>query len=170
VLVVLGLVASLVLASPPVLNRLLGFGLRLLRRPPLDTSLSARGLLEAVGLAASSWLLQGAGAYALAAPLLGPGGSRAHLLALTVGGYAIASAAGVLVIIAPAGLGVREPALLAALTSELTTANALVVALVIRLLVTVADLGTGTALAMIPARRRAIEDPASLAERGDGSG
>lgn len=170
VLVVLGLVASLVVASPPVLNRLITLGLRLLRRPPLTEPLSGRGLAESVAVAALSWLLQGLAVYVLAVPLLTPGGSHAHLLVLTVGSYAIASALGVLVIIAPAGIGVREPVLLAAITSELTTANALVVALVIRLLVTVADLGTGAVLALLPVLHRSRATTAALWGRNGRSG
>ena len=58
-------------------------------------------------------------------------------------------------LIAPAGLGVREPALLAALTVELSTGAALVVVLAVRLAVTLADLVTGTLLALLPGSRAA---------------
>jgi uncharacterized membrane protein YbhN (UPF0104 family) len=153
IVVIAGLVLSLFAASPPVLNRFLSLGLRLLRRPPLEHPLSARGLLAALGFAVASWALQGLAVYVFALPLLGGDGSPARLLALAVGGYAVASAAGIIVIIAPAGLGVREPALLAALSSEVATGSALVVVLVIRLAVTVADLLTGGVLAMLPSGR-----------------
>jgi uncharacterized membrane protein YbhN (UPF0104 family)/SAM-dependent methyltransferase len=147
-----GLAVSLVVASPPVLNRLLALGLRLLRRPPLESPFSGRGLGVALGYAAAGWVLQGVGVYALALSLTGPTG---RLLALCVGGYAVASAAGIVVLIAPAGLGVREPALVAALAGVVPTGGALVVALVVRLLVTIADLGTGALLAIIPRPGRA---------------
>ena len=165
-LVLGGLVLGLIVASPPVLNRILGRGLALFRRSPLEKPLSSRGLAVAIGYSASSWLLQGLASYALALPLLEEGSSPARLAALTVGGYAVASAAGIAVLIAPAGLGVREPALLAALTLELSTGGALVVVLAIRLVVTVADLGTGCLLALLPGGRGRRDIPYAADEAG----
>jgi uncharacterized membrane protein YbhN (UPF0104 family) len=153
VLVLVGLLLSLVVASPPVLNRILALGLRILRRPPMERPFSTRGLSSALGYAVGSWVLQGLAVYVLAVSLAPDADSAVPLLALSVGGYAIASAAGIVVLIAPAGLGVREPALLAALTSELNAGSALVVVLVIRLVMTVADLGTGALMALLPIGR-----------------
>jgi uncharacterized membrane protein YbhN (UPF0104 family) len=86
------------------------------------------------------------------------GGNSPHVLLISLGAYAAASAAGILVIVAPAGLGVREPVLVAALASEVSAGRALVVALVVRLLASVADLGTGTFWALLP-RTRTPREP-----------
>jgi uncharacterized membrane protein YbhN (UPF0104 family)/SAM-dependent methyltransferase len=149
-LVIAGLVVSLAIASPPVLNRLLAGGLRLLRRAPMETALTARGLATATGYAVASWVTQGLAVYALALSL----GSGAVLLPLSLGSYAAASALGIAVIIAPAGLGVREPAIVAALAGQLGAGGALVVALAIRLALTIADLCTGAVLAALPTQRK----------------
>ncbi len=148
-LVIAGLLLSLIIASPPVLNRLMAWGLRVLRRPPMDHPLTTRGLLVAGGLAALGWVAQGLAAYAFAISL----GGGWKLLPLSVGGYAAASALGIVVIIAPAGLGVREPALVAVLGGTIGTSGALVVALLLRLTVTIADLGTGAIFAALPKER-----------------
>jgi hypothetical protein len=165
-LVLAGLVLGLVVASPAVLNRLLTRGLRLLRRPPLEHPLSARGLVVSTACAVLGWVLQGLAVFALALPLLDDGGNPARLAALAVGGYAVAAAAGIVVLIAPAGLGVREPALLAALTVELSTGAALVVVLAVRLAVTLADLVAGLVLALLPggAASAPAPRPAELTE------
>lgn len=147
--VIAGLLVSLVVASPPVLNRLLAWGLRMLRRPPMDHPLTTRGLLVAGGLAALGWVAQGLAAYSFALSL----GGGFKLLPLSVGGYAAASALGIVVIIAPAGLGVREPAFVAVLGGRIGTGGALVVALLVRLTVTIADLGTGAIFAALPKER-----------------
>lgn len=147
--VIAGLIFSLIVASPPVLNRLLAWGLRVLHRPPMEHPLTTRGLLVAGGLAALGWVAQGLAAYSFAISL----GTGWKLLPLSVGGYAAASALGIVVIIAPAGLGVREPALVAVLGGTIGTSGALVVALLLRLTVTVADLGTGAIFAALPKER-----------------
>lgn len=147
--VIAGLVVSLVVASPPVLNRVLAWGLRVLRRPPMDSPLTPRGLLIAGGYAALGWVVQGLAVYSFALSL----GGGLKLLPLSIGGYAAASALGIVVIIAPAGLGVREPALVAVLGGTIGTGGALVVALLVRLTVTVADLGTGAIFAALPKER-----------------
>jgi len=140
VALLVGLGVSLVVASPPVLNQVVGLGLRLLRRPPLDTALTTRTVLVVLLLSAASWLLQGLALYALAASLAG-GGWR--LLALCIGATATASALGILVVFAPAGIGVRDPVLIAALSSLMEPGTALLAALSVRLLLSVADLAVG---------------------------
>jgi len=162
VVLLAGLAVSLVVASPPVLNRVVGVGLRLLRRPPLDTALTASTVLASLVLSAGSWLLQGLALYALASGLAGDGW---RLLALCVGATATASALGILVVIAPAGIGVRDPALVAALSGVLDPGEALVAAIGVRLVLSVADLvvGFGTGLlggvarAAIPAPETVVE-------------
>jgi uncharacterized membrane protein YbhN (UPF0104 family) len=138
----------MIVLAPPVLSRLLGFAFRLLRRPPLTDPLTTRAVLSGAG-----WLLVSFGCYGVATFLLArdlaPAVGGPRLLALSVGAYALAWTAGFLVLVVPAGAGVREGVLLLALAPALTHEAALVLAVVARLLATVADLvwaGIGVAL------------------------
>ncbi|PFG44322.1 2-polyprenyl-3-methyl-5-hydroxy-6-metoxy-1,4-benzoquinol methylase [Isoptericola jiangsuensis] len=134
-----------VLLLPPVLNRLLALAFRLARRSPL-TPLSWRGLAAAAGWAVAGWVCAGAQVWLLATGLGMP--ADAANLALTVGGYALAWTVGFLVVVVPAGAGAREIVLLAVLAGLLPDAEVLLVVLVSRVLVTLADLlyaGVGAA-------------------------
>jgi uncharacterized membrane protein YbhN (UPF0104 family) len=140
--------AFVLLLCPPVLRRLLALAFRLLRRPAMTEPVPARAVLAGAG-----WLLVSFGCYGVATFLLARdlgatvGGPR--LLALAVGGYALSWTAGFLVLVLPAGLGVREAVLVLALAPALARDPALVLALVSRLFATVADLvwaGVGVAL------------------------
>ena len=62
------------------------------------------------------------------------------LTLLSLGGYALAWTVGFLVVVAPAGGGAREVALVVALAPVLDRAGAVAVALVSRVLMTVGDL------------------------------
>ena len=132
---------GLVLLAPPVLSRLVAVVLRLLRRDPLERPLTWRGTGAALGWALLMWA-----AYGLHLLLLvrtqdvapGPG-----LVALSTGAYALAWTAGFLVVVAPAGAGVREAALVLALSPVLDRAPALALAVLSRVLMTLGDLVWG---------------------------
>jgi uncharacterized membrane protein YbhN (UPF0104 family) len=126
-----------VLLLPPVLNRLLAAAFRLARRSPL-TALSWRGLGAAAGWAVAGWVCAGGQVWLLATGLGMP--ADVSNLALTVGGYALAWTVGFLVVVVPAGAGAREIVLLAVLAGLLPDAEVLLVVLVSRVLVTLADL------------------------------
>jgi len=130
--------AVVVLLLPPVLNRLLAAALRLARRPALEHPLSWGGLGAAAGWAAAGWVLAGVQVWLLATGL--GMASDVRTLALAVGGYALAWMVGFLVVVVPAGAGARELVLLAVLTGVLPHAEVLLVVLVSRVLVTLADL------------------------------
>jgi uncharacterized membrane protein YbhN (UPF0104 family) len=68
------------------------------------------------------------------------------------GGFAVAWCAGFLLVVAPAGAGVREAALVLVLGGTLARPQAWVVALVSRLLFVVGDLGWG-GVALLAGRR-----------------
>jgi hypothetical protein len=141
----------LLVAAPPVLNRLLGLVMRLARRPPLPAPMSAGGILRAAGWALVSWLAYGAHVWVLAGQLT-PAGPL--LLARATGAFAAAWCAGFLLVVVPAGAGVREAALVLLLSGALTRPEATVVAVVSRLLFVVGDLGWA-AVALPAGRRRA---------------
>ncbi|MEG3614335.1 class I SAM-dependent methyltransferase [Isoptericola haloaureus] len=130
--------AVVVLLLPPVLNRLLAAALRWARRPALEHPLSWRGLGAAAGWAVAGWLLAGLQVWLLATGL--GMASDVRTLALAVGGYALAWTVGFLVVVVPAGAGARELVLLAVLTGALPHAEVLLVVLVSRVLITLADL------------------------------
>jgi uncharacterized membrane protein YbhN (UPF0104 family) len=70
------------------------------------------------------------------------------LLLLCLGGYALAWTVGFLVLVAPAGGGAREAALVVALAPVLDRPGALAVALLSRALMTIGDLVYGVAAAV----------------------
>jgi glycosyltransferase 2 family protein len=150
---------------PAVLGRLLDRGLRLLGRDPLERWTSLRGTAAATGWALLAWFFAGLQVWLLAVPLGAPPTWRT--LALAIGGYALAWAVGLVVLVAPAGAGARELALAAVLTAVLDRGAVVVVVLLSRVLFTAADLalaGLGFA-----AGRRDLSTPAAPASPSRGT-
>ncbi len=135
---------------PPVLTRLVTVLLRVLKRDALERPLSRRGVGAALGWALGMWAAYGVHLWLLVRPQDTQG--RADLLLLSVGAYALAWTAGFLFVIAPAGAGVREVALIAALAPVLDEAAALAVAVLSRVLMTLGDLLWGAAGAALRPR------------------
>ncbi len=129
---------ALVLFAPPVLTRLLNLALRLLRRQPLEHAFTWVGTLRAVGWMAVMWLFMSLHVWLLC---IGLGARPGAALLPAIGGYAAAWSAGFLVVVAPAGAGVRETLLTVTLSAALPggVAAALTLALISRLLATAAD-------------------------------
>jgi hypothetical protein len=125
---------GVVLLVPRVFERVSTVGLRLLRRQPLDQGLSGRGIAVAMAWALLQWAVWG---YAVSALADGPS------VALCVGAYAFAWVTGLVVLVAPAGAGVREGAFVLLLGTSIGNASALGVALLLRLLSTLSDLFWG---------------------------
>jgi hypothetical protein len=124
-----------VLVWPALLNRLIAWGLRVLRREPLEETLSTRAILTTVGLYALAWVLFGVHILVLA--LAVGGGTGVTLASLT--GYALAGSLGMLTVILPAGLGARDGILAIVLASAMPLSAGTAVALVSRFVVTVVD-------------------------------
>lgn len=116
---------------PRVVTWALNVALRLARRPLLDRPVPPRAMAAAV-----AWTLLGWACFSVHLWLVAPSGS----VALAGGAYALAYVVGFLVIFAPGGLGAREAALVLALAPAVGQAEALVVALASRAVLTVADL------------------------------
>ncbi len=135
--------------SAALLNRVVERGLSILRRPALPRRLSSRVLYGSQLLVMVAWLAYGLHIWLLARAL-GPVGAS-DLVPIT-GGYALAMTVGMLVVLAPAGAGVREAVLALTLAPALGTEAALAVVLVSRLLVTGVDLVTG-AVGSVSVRR-----------------
>jgi hypothetical protein len=151
-----------VLLYPPVLNRLLGVGLRLSRRPPLPAALSTAGIGRAAAWTMLAWVLYGVHLWVLGLDI-GAGGGEL-LLESTVA-FAAAWSVGFLAVFAPAGAGVREALLILALGTTMSVGQATVVALASRLLLSAGDVTWG--LASLALRPRPL-DPARPAPVGAG--
>jgi glycosyltransferase 2 family protein len=148
---VLVLPLAILVAAPPVLNRLIALALRAARRPPLPAPLSFGGILLVAGWSIAAWVLYGVQVFVLARQLGADGGWL--LLLQCTGAFAVAFASGPLLLVVPAGAGVREAALLLLLGPTITAPRAAVVAVVSRLLFIVGDLAWG-GVAVLAARRR----------------
>jgi glycosyltransferase 2 family protein len=158
---------ALVLLSPPVLNRLFGLLLRMLRRAPLQQGLSVRGLSRTMGWALAGWACNGLMTYVLLRRLAGP--SNGAVL-VSVGGYALSWVAGFVAVFAPAGAGVREAVMVAVLSTRTTAATALTVALVTRALAVVGDAVTGAGAAALIGRRRVQQLRAGASQQAQAAG
>jgi hypothetical protein len=134
--VVLAGLGLAILARPGLLNRLLATMLRLLRRPPLAGEISSRALLRSGACLLGAWLMFGASVWLLAMDV---GGDPLMSLRVAIPGYALSFTAGLLFILAPAGVGVRDALLVVVLAPVIGLASATAVAVVARLLATVAD-------------------------------
>jgi glycosyltransferase 2 family protein len=149
----------LVLLHPRVLNRLLSLLLRLAKQPALERPLTGRAMTGCLAWAFGSWIFFGLQIWFLATRLGAPEGKTALL---AVGGFAFAWSVGFLVVFAPAGAGVREVLLVAALGPVLGTGAATAVALVSRVLMTAGDLLTaGSAAAVSRRTSRALPGESS---------
>lgn len=136
-LVFLALPVAVVALWPPVLNALLDRALPLLRRPPLGVRLTGRAITRVALLSGLANVLLGAQAALLAADL---GAQGAAVLPVAIGAFTLANVAGLLALPLPAGAGVREVVLVAALSPVLPLPTAVVLAVVSRALLTAADL------------------------------
>jgi uncharacterized membrane protein YbhN (UPF0104 family) len=153
-LIVLLLAALCIVLVPPVLNRLIRFGFKLLKRPEPETQLTFAGLALSTLLSLIAWIVAGAQIWILALGL----GMKPDFggLLLSVGAYALAWVVGFLVIFVPAGTGVRESILGLFFAGVLSSGGILATVLVSRIAMTIADLlvaGLGFLLVALGRRR-----------------
>jgi len=126
-----------ILLMPPVVAWWSGLAFRVLRRPGEAVHLSWGVLLRLTLLHVVSWLLLGLHFGALVSGL-DPEVPSAWLL--SIGVFALAWVAGFLVIIAPAGAGIREAALVFGFSAVLPGGAVLTVAVLSRVIFVLADL------------------------------
>lgn len=127
---------------PGVLNAVLGKALALARRPAMERALDGGDVLRATALLLSSSALFGLQLWLLVRDVATDGSLG---LPSATGAYAMAATLGFLAVLAPAGAGVREVVLVLALSPVLAAGQATGVAVVSRVLMTVADLVLGVA-------------------------
>jgi glycosyltransferase 2 family protein len=145
----------LVLLVPRVINTLLTRALRLLRRGPLDVPIAGTDIVRGSLWTLVYFVVQGSHVWVLA---MGLGADPVASFPVAIGGFAIAFALGPLLVVLPAGAGVREAVLVLLLATVLPTTDAVAVALTSRGLLMVTDgLFAGVsaaAAARAPAPRR----------------
>ena len=150
---------ALVALYPPLTSYLLNRLLALARRPPLERQLSMAGMAKAVAWSLLGWGFFSIHSWLLVADLTGKGVS---VLPIAAGAYALAWAVGFVLIPFPGGVGPRELAFIAALAPVMPRGSAIVVAVVSRLVLTIADLAwAALAFALGRGQRAAPTDPAA---------
>ena len=128
--------ALVVLLLPPVVAWWSALAFRLLRRPATPVQLTYPVLIRATVLLLVSWVLLGLHFGAL---VQGLGGSGASLWLMSIGVFALAWVAGFLILVAPAGAGIREAALVLGFAAVLPAGAVLTVAVLSRFLLVAAD-------------------------------
>jgi len=151
-------VPALIALYPPLTNYVLNRLLRLARRPPLERQLSMAGMAKAVAWSLLGWGFFSIHSWLLVADLTGKGVS---VLPIAAGAYALAWSVGFVLIPFPGGVGPRELAFIAALAPVMPRGSAIVVAVISRLVLTVADLAwAALAFALGRGMRTAASIPA----------
>jgi uncharacterized membrane protein YbhN (UPF0104 family) len=142
---------ALVTLSPSLVTWLINRVLVLVRREPLEHPLSRPGVAKAVGWLLLMWVGLGTPVLLLGLDL---GGDLAELWPAALGGFAAAWVAGFVVFVAPAGVGPREYVLVVVLQAVLPggAAAALGLSVVVRLVMTAADLVLAGLAVLIPVR------------------
>ncbi|GAA3526345.1 lysylphosphatidylglycerol synthase transmembrane domain-containing protein [Nonomuraea rosea] len=150
----------IVCLHPKVLTWGLNLALRIARKEPLETVLPGRTVVVAVVWTALGWFVYGLHIWLLA--------GRWDLYLVATGAYAFAWATGILTVVVPAGVGVREGALVLVLGPVVGTPVALAVAIVSRLAFTLAD-ATAAGISFLLARQTVSSAPAYADQNGSGS-
>ena len=129
----------LVAMLPRVLTMMMDFALRVVGQARFITPLGARDVLVPSAWLLLTWTAFGLALFVVAEPLVEQTG-LVQLIGISTGAFALAWAVGVLVVPAPAGVGVREVALYLALAPLLGATEATSVAILTRVLHTAVDL------------------------------
>jgi hypothetical protein len=137
---VLVLPALLACLHPRIVPRVLDGILALAGRERLEIEVRPAALIEAAVWAIVAWILLGLHLVILLAAL---GESGADMVVTGIGAMALGWAAGLLVVFAPAGLGVRDSILVAAFAGMVGGGPALAVAVASRVLLLLSDLVLG---------------------------
>jgi glycosyltransferase 2 family protein len=146
-----------------------GTAFRILRRPGEPIRLSWAVLVRSIVLLLISWVALGLHFGVL---VQGLGATHTSLWLLGIGVFALAWVAGFLIVIAPAGAGVREAALVLGFVGMLPAPQVLTVAVLSRVLLVVVDVllaGVFTATARFGRHGRAAPAPAT-GDSGAGGG
>lgn len=142
------------LIRPDLVNQAARGAARLFRRPAPQVAASNAGLRRSIVAQLFCWLAAGVQLWLLA---IAQGASPLPALPIGVGAFALATVAGVAVVLAPDGLGVREGILLVALATVLPLPAAGIVVIASRLVCTLSEIaaaGAALLLAEVVKRRQ----------------
>jgi hypothetical protein len=154
-------VVGFVLLQPKILTFLANLVLRLLRRRQLEHDLHLSAVLKTLVLQAMSYTLFGVQLWIMAEAIGALHGIRGLLMC--IGAVVVGLNSGVVAFVLPSGAGVRDGVIVALLITAMPYSPALALAVVSRLMFTVADVVTAGAAAGL-ARWRAplpVTQPAS---------
>jgi len=154
----LGIVAGLVLLLPPVLTRVLVLLLRLRGRGAEGVRVRSAPLARSAAWSFISWIAFGLHLW-FVLEALSP--QDVESIPLTVSAFALAWVGGFLVIVTPAGAGVRELVLALALAGTVSQSDVLGVVLVSRLVLVLVDVALCVA-AGASTPRGARKEPVAL--------
>lgn len=121
---------------PPILSRVTGFILKRLHQPVFEVRMTFLRLLVVLGLFVLMWVIQGTGCYLLIRSFYPLDISR---LPMVAGAFALSWILGFIVLISPAGLGVREGIFTFALRLVMPEPVAIIAALLSRIWITVTE-------------------------------
>lgn len=136
--VALATVAGAVLLWPRLLNAIINRGLRLLRREPLEHPLSGAAIAWTTLWFLLAWCAAGGSVLALARAVA-PEADLGHLAVASMSGFALAAAIGMLSVLVPAGVGVRDGVLALLLVTLMPLPAATAVVVITRFLTVLID-------------------------------
>ncbi|SDH77736.1 lysylphosphatidylglycerol synthase transmembrane domain-containing protein [Nonomuraea jiangxiensis] len=154
----------IVCLHPKVLTWGLNLALRIARKEPLESVLPGRTVVLAVAWTTLGWLVYGLHTWLLSGRL----DLYFGVYFLATGAYAFAWATGILTVVVPAGVGIREGALVLVFGPMIGTPAALAVAIVSRLAFTLGD-ATAAGVSFLLGRQVASKVPAYADQNGSGS-
>jgi len=131
-----GPVLILIALHPRLLERLVNLGLRRLGRDPTKLSIRYRDIIAFVAASYVNWALLGTGFFLLTKAIVNVGWQH---LPFIMGTFTFAMIAGFVAVFTPAGLGVREGVVLAALQTAIPAGVAAAVALAARVWATLGE-------------------------------
>jgi uncharacterized membrane protein YbhN (UPF0104 family) len=150
-------VLAVVLLWPRLLNGILDRGLRLARRGQLEQPLRGSGIARIVGLYLVAWTFGGLHVWVLSVAM---DADPLQALFPSIAAFTVASTLGVIVVLAPAGAGVRDVLIALILAPVTGAAAATAITVVSRAVLTVLDLaGAGLAWLAWRARLRRAPEP-----------
>lgn len=134
VLLAVGLGAIVI--TPAGLRLMLGLLGRVFRKKFDTSEISGHGILLSVGWGVLMWLSYGVHTWVVLRDLTGP--DRVSFISATAA-FALAWVVGFLVVVAPAGVGIREAVMVVVLTGSVDERSALAFAVISRVILTVVD-------------------------------
>ena len=152
---------ALAAASPRVLTRIVNAASRRMRLTPLERPLTWAGSGAAAGWGAAAWVLAGLQVWVIAVALGLP--ATAGTVALASGGFAAPWLVGFAVLVLPSGLGARELVLFPVFGAYLANPQIVALALVSRVLFTVADIVLAAVPMLWRETKRGAEPPRAAA-------